>query len=126
MHLADRSERDRGDHDVGALDRLAGARRGHGVGNARGRPGRVGQFLGSFRVTVEEGQRGARQEVTDDREVAAPLDAGPRMATRKDVPSPTRLGANRRIADSADRGGPGGRDRAAVEDGHRLRPSPGR
>ncbi len=76
-HLADRPERDAGHHDVGVADRRSGvvdgprgADPGHGRRHAGegGRPGRV---------AVVDRELDAGQEVAEDRQVGAALDAGP-------------------------------------------------
>ena len=76
-HLADRAERDAGDHDVRVRHRLrCGLGRPRGT-DPRGAGGRGGERFGPVRLPVVDRELHARQEVREDGHVRPPLDAGP-------------------------------------------------
>ena len=84
-----------------------------------GRPGDPGERLGSLRVAIVEAELGSGQDVPDHRDVAAALDAGAEDRDPAERPVVARVGSEPPEDDPADRRGPGGGDRGAVEDRQR-------
>ena len=117
-------ERREREHDVGPVDRLAGAVGARRPADARRLAPPVDERVGALGVAVEDGDLDPGQRRGRGPAGGAGLDA--RADDRRPQRPGPAAGANRRDRDAADRRGPLGGDRAAVEDRDRHRRCPGR